>query len=332
MQDSVGQTIAGELRSRTLGRRIIELDSLRGLAAFIVIWHHFRLAFAVGEPTWWLRPFFAGHAAVTLFFVLSGYVLAIPYWRGKQSPYPVYLVRRFFRIYVPYAVAVFVAAAIARHFLNPDLPLTAWFRGNWNVPVTAKLIAKQLIVMPAGPQLNSAFWSLRYEVEMSIVFPLICWIILKTRWWTTLTVTLLLLCIGVHLDVHFPERGIVADFLIDTIAYAPCFVLGAMMSWKREAIANAYKRTPSWAKYLVLALTVIGYFDSHVTGPQLFAIPLASCAVIIFAQHSRVRRILITAIPEYLGRISYSMYLMHMPVLLVTLILLHGKVPFIALV
>jgi peptidoglycan/LPS O-acetylase OafA/YrhL len=332
MQDSPGPTAVDELRSRTPGRRIVELDALRGLAAFIVIWHHFRLCFVTGEPRWWLRPLFAGHAAVILFFVLSGYVLAIPYWRGKQTSYAVYVVRRFFRIYVPYAAAVFVAAVAARHFFAPDLPLTVWVQSNWHTPVTTKLLAKQLFEMPTGNQLNPAFWSLRYEIEMSIVFPLLCWLILRTRWWVTLAVTLSLLALGVYLDARFRERGVAVDFFIDTIAYAPCFILGALMSWKREFIEKTYERTPVWIKCVVLVLALIGYFDSHVTAPQLFAIPIAACAVLIFAQHSRARRLLITAIPEYLGRISYSMYLMHIPVLLVTLVLLYGRVPFLALV
>jgi peptidoglycan/LPS O-acetylase OafA/YrhL len=53
----------------------------------------------------------------------------------------------------------------------------------------------------------------------------------------------------------------------------------------------------------------------------------ASGAIIVFALHSRAQRWLDTPVPEYLGRISYSMYLTHGVVLFSMLILLAGRLP-----
>ncbi len=80
MPDGFQVEVAQALRERTYGQRILAFDSLRGLAAVVVVFCHFRLAFTNAPPAWFIWPLFAGHQAVTVFFVLSGYVLSLPYW------------------------------------------------------------------------------------------------------------------------------------------------------------------------------------------------------------------------------------------------------------
>jgi len=134
------------LQQRTAGERIFALDAVRGIAAFTVIWYHFRLAFESREPRWYFTPFFAGHQAVILFFVLSGYVLSIPYWRGGQKPYVQYLIRRLFRIYVPYVGAVLFAVTAAWHLSGAQLPLTPWFYKTWHTELTGRLLVQHLFM------------------------------------------------------------------------------------------------------------------------------------------------------------------------------------------
>lgn len=66
------------LQARSTGRRIYQLDALRGLAAVVVVAHHTRLVEHGLIPPWYLAPLFAGPEAVSLFFVLSGFVLSLP--------------------------------------------------------------------------------------------------------------------------------------------------------------------------------------------------------------------------------------------------------------
>jgi len=66
-------------------RRFHELDAIRGLAALMVVFSHFVLIWQIpwrDEPGFlsFLRyPFITGHEAVMLFFLLSGFVLSLPY-------------------------------------------------------------------------------------------------------------------------------------------------------------------------------------------------------------------------------------------------------------
>ena len=81
------------------GSRVEQLDSLRGLAAMSVVVSHHLLVFPAvfeafksktpgpDEALLLLPPvyiFWAGHCAVVLFFVLSGYVLSLPVFDGRQ--------------------------------------------------------------------------------------------------------------------------------------------------------------------------------------------------------------------------------------------------------
>ena len=93
-------------------RRFHELDALRGLAALTVVAHHLRLTISLVErpasAVWWeklllfgpLQIFWAGHEAVVFFFVLSGFVLSLPYFSQKRPlPYHLYLSKRILRAF-----------------------------------------------------------------------------------------------------------------------------------------------------------------------------------------------------------------------------------------
>ncbi len=87
-------------------RRFYELDSLRGVAALTVVLHHFsRICpenfthLLIRTP---LRLLLAGDQAVILFFLLSGFVLTLPYKKNTSLSYGPFLLRRVCRIYLPY--------------------------------------------------------------------------------------------------------------------------------------------------------------------------------------------------------------------------------------
>ncbi len=96
------------------GERWSSLDAVRGLAALTVVAHHGFAALPefwavyTGAPTSRLATIMAfsplhllweGHQAVLVFFVLSGFVLSLPYWQGNPPGYGTFLIRRFCRIY-----------------------------------------------------------------------------------------------------------------------------------------------------------------------------------------------------------------------------------------
>jgi len=321
--------------------RIDELDALRGLAAFVVIWCHFRFAFQDVIPNTPLsqlvRPLFAGHESVTLFFILSGFVLALPIWRGKQPAYPSYLVRRTFRIYVPFLAALALAAVGSWLFGQSQVPLTDWFHHTWSEPVTQRLLLAQLLI-PKDGQLNTAFWSLRYEMEMSILFPVICWLLLRLRWWGGL-VLIAALEASLRIITHL-QHGYEAEWMT-ALRWSEFFMMGAILSMKQQAIAAMFARIGPRTRVLLFLLSVglyYSYFLTWINGnipnvaPHDTLIGIGAVGLMLFAMYSpRVSRVLNHSLPRYLGQISYSMYLVHGTILFALLHLLYGKLPIVVI-
>ncbi|WP_260703159.1 acyltransferase family protein [Edaphobacter flagellatus] len=307
--------------------RITELDSLRGVAALTVVFYHGRCAFNPHEPAWYLRPFFAGHEAVILFFVLSGYVLSLPAWTQRTSAYPEYLIRRFSRIYLPYLAAAALSALGCWVFLGSRLPLTPWFYKTWQTPFSTHLVIQQ-ILMSTEPVWNTAFWSLRYEMEMSIVFPFLCWLISRTGRHSGVLLTCLLIGIA-----GFTNKGNLSGNSVALgFYYAIFFVAGAALARERGALENLLNRLPGWALWCALWLSLAVYWEAAAV-PRLsqreidLSIMLGACGLIQLVQQPRLRLGLRAAPAEYLGKISYSLYLVHGTVLFTELNLLYGRVP-----
>ena len=146
--------------------RILELDALRGLAAVTVMVGHCLILFPNYErPTRGishlaglnllkytpLALLTARHdAAVVLFFILSGFVLALPYLGSRTPRYPAFLVKRLLRLYPAYLVAVALAiagAALLGPARAPDL--SAWANAPWQDASGLGLIAEHAALLPS---------------------------------------------------------------------------------------------------------------------------------------------------------------------------------------
>ena len=136
--------------------RITELDSVRGIAAFTVLIHHCLLAIPVifnlyfshdvySAPAFMkflifspFHIFWNGHAAVILFFILSGFVLSISYYDHSRYNYPGYVVKRFFRLYIPYFVIITISALLLdfAHSNNGIDSFSVWFNKMWSKKIS----------------------------------------------------------------------------------------------------------------------------------------------------------------------------------------------------
>ena len=92
-------------------KRYEELDSLRGIAALIVLISHILFVFSTIENEIksnfsYLSPLWNGHSAVIMFFLLSGFVLSLPFEKNNKFSYPKYLIKRICRIYIPYILVL----------------------------------------------------------------------------------------------------------------------------------------------------------------------------------------------------------------------------------
>lgn len=329
-------------------RRFHELDSLRGIAALTVVLHHFSrilpeniLHFLIRTP---LRLLVAGHQAVILFFLLSGFVLTLPYKKKRRIDYISFLLKRVCRIYLPYLGALALAVLCDLSFPS-HLPSTNyWVNFTWSEPVTLRLLLQHILFLGNydWSQFNTAFWSLVYEMRISIFFPFLAITVLGFR-----TVWLVLLAAALSLSafplatlssstLHLVSPGAALDTTL-TLHYAAFFLIGSMMAKHLSAINRWYSRlTPTVVACLVLASLGIYCFSDassivqRISIPQhLFDWPIAAGAVvlIVLAINNRLfHTFLNSRATRYLGERSFSLYLVHGTILFILIHRFTGEI------
>ena len=129
MAELPGTTVAKPAGSSRITARITALDSLRGLAALIVVFHHIDNTLDLDGSNKTLGPIFHhsplrllidGRCAVMLFFVLSGFALSISI--GKNFNYWNYLIKRICRLMIPCVAGVLLAATAFLIILPKPIP------------------------------------------------------------------------------------------------------------------------------------------------------------------------------------------------------------------
>jgi len=329
--------------------RLQELDSLRGLAALSVAFSHHLIVLPVffletfNKPIWPnalkytpLHIFWSGHEAVVLFFIMSGFVLSLPFYAHKAGSYTQFLTRRFCRIYIPYIVSVVAAlmacALFSRHGVAD---LSFWFNLRWNEAVTWKDFWQHasLIGMFRCNEFNPVLWSLVHEARISLIFPFLMWLVMRLDWRVCLALSYAAAVCG----YAFETRPWVTIDLLHTCSYLPMFVVGIVLArWKDTLVSYVRKLSPPW-QYAQVALAVALYtYPSswaqvtkiHTAMVNDIAITAGAAMFVVLALSSTKMAGLLNLQPvKFLGKISYSFYLYHAIVMLTAIHLFFGRAP-----
>lgn len=306
-------------------RRIGALESLRGLAAAVVVVRHAFNALATSIPLQRavvespLAVLLNAQGAVQLFFVLSGYVLAGSLARGHSGVDVVqFLTKRVFRIHPPYLAGLGLAwlASFAYTVPGPGHATSPWI----GLYARVHLDLGQLVASLGFP--GSAFhqlpvgWTLRVEMIYSLLLPVLFLLAVRTHWglllagcaaalvWGEGQAPRYALDFGLGIAAHL-ERERLGRWLGGAPRAAPAAVLAGSL---------ALFCAPVWLGWSRPALGVLaGGFDrASVAVSGIGALGLVVCG----AQVAGVQRALSAAPLLFLGRISYSLYLTHFTVLL----------------
>ena len=173
----------------TPGRRLIpQIDGLRFVAISVVFYYHIahRLVLSgagTGQPSSLLQSLMStGNYGVELFFVISGFVLALPYIRarladGKAVSLRAYYLRRLTRLEPPYIVFL-----IALFVLDLVLGLGTG-QGLWRHLLAGLVYQHNLVYGFLNPVMGVA-WSLEVEVQFYVLTPLLLHGFLRANPWT----------------------------------------------------------------------------------------------------------------------------------------------------
>jgi peptidoglycan/LPS O-acetylase OafA/YrhL len=321
------------LSSRDAAARPPQLRALTGLRFFaalqVIVFHCSRWR---QWPAWapLRNAAGAGYVAVSLFFVLSGFILTYAH-AGPEAP-PIdrraFYVNRFARIYPAYAFALLLAAPMfAVHTFRVEGPAAVLEQG------TAVALLLQAHVPAFAMAWNPPAWSLSAEAFFYLLFPLVAPRLARCRVSTALGVGAA--CYGAALalplaylyfapDAPVPASSESQAFWLNELRYGPLvrfpeFVLGIVagrlyldMGAPRDSARWTWPAAASLA-VLFVALgcsPAIPYVVLHngVLAP-VFALLVTSLA----AGGGAIARVLASRPLVALGDASYSLYVLHLP-------------------
>lgn len=301
-------------------RRVAWLDGVRGAAAVFVVLHHIWLStwsdFPRNAGPWWVEPLLYGHLAVAVFIVVSGYSLALgPLRRGWELPLGRFLTRRAWRILPPYWTALVVSTVVVGVLIQSQLPATTLGKG-----FLVHGLLLQDVFGSFSP--NGAFWSIAVEWQVYFCFPLMLWLARRHALATAVLVT-----VAVVVVAHLLAIAVAPLSRIDhlTPQFLALFALGVLAAdlGQRDLSATVRRRL-RWAAIAGLVILVAAalaagsiWMVAQFFWVDLFFGTVVACGLVLMSAGGlgALRRVLSSRIGATTGAFSYSLYLMHVPIL-----------------
>ena len=273
-----------------------------------------------------LHLLWAGTEAVYVFFVLSGLVLARSVIRGHPFDWRAYFPSRLARLYLPVLGAVGFAA------LTILIVPRAGAESSWVMfhPASYSLqTAFQDVTLVGGTSnVVTPLWSLQWEVLFSLLLPIFI-VIARGRWLAaTVSACLALTAVGYSTGILF-------------VAFMPMFAIGVAIAYQWDRIERTSTvistRRGGWLAWPIALLAALLMICSYwllypIVGDSapilVWTRPLvvsgAVIVVIAAAVWPPLRRLLAWRPFHWLGLISFSLYLVHDPIIVATAFLLDG--------
>ncbi len=297
------------------------IDAIRGYAILMVIGVHTSHLFNdISAPLATVAA--QGARGVQLFFIVSALALCFSWTTRNEGAGPFY-VRRFFRIAPMFWLAIIFYVWLygtGPRFFAPDgigsrqIAMTALFlHGLWPDTISS--------VVPGG-------WSVADEMIFYALFPFFVLSLARARWRTVLIVAAVAIVLGAQISRLIPIFSYLMPKSFDDLAGAyvyywfvrqlPCFIFGIMLyKWSVERPPAS----PATAAALCMVSIVLMVAVSFLEGVR-FVLPLGIqttygliFALFVFSLMSWKSSPLINPVAIWIGKVSYSAYLIHFAIL-----------------
>jgi peptidoglycan/LPS O-acetylase OafA/YrhL len=252
---------------------------------------------------------------VQTFFVLSGFVLARTYARTVWNRRSLgrFATARFARIYPVY----FFSLIVLSPFIVEMLATPVWTAAQRIGLLTNYLFVLQGWTGSLGVGWNTPAWSLTCEFFFYLWFPLLFAVLHNARWRAISAA----MAVSIAMPIVFDHAGVpwnwkpiyhLADFIAG-IAAARIFTLleGSRWWWNRGYWL--YLPALIFGGWLIIHPAVV---DGTVADLNTYLRPLNVALLVGFAlSGGTLARLLSTRLADFLGKASYSMYVLHVPIL-----------------
>ncbi len=308
-------------------RRLDFIDALRGLSCLWVCFCHveqywcasYRPAFSENFTEAVLsRLASTGAAGVDIFIVLSGFCLYWPLIQTSRAPNPLsnkkFFIRRSLRLLPVYYVALSLCIVLALVPVTQKLVVPNPI--NW-VDITTHFLLLQTFSSSTVGSINGSFWSLALEWQLYLFFPLAVFLVRKTRISYLLVLALLFSLatwyvsdqlLGVHIYGLLPARF---------VQFAMGMIAADIVRWQSRRFLIRF------AVYM-LPILPVAMLSSSLNYSETLRIACWGLAAVELV-------VVLSLLPESIfksawrmgllariGVISYSIYLLQQPFLLLT--------------
>ncbi|MCB1089148.1 MAG: acyltransferase, partial [Verrucomicrobiae bacterium] len=265
-------------------------------------------------------PLFDAKAAVTLFFVLSGYVLTLSIRREPVSfrGYANFGIRRVLRLYPMHFAATLLAMAVLfwvrknGGFLQglPEGMDPGFLHTSGNQ--TTQWLRQLTLVMPGMDSnfANPPVWTLMTEAKVAIVFPFIAWGVLRLPPWFGIAMVSLLVLGSDWLDHH----------TVGTVALLGQFGLGALIARLPADTFAPFGRW-KWITWSLISLVLYSAVHFRYSVPNVWIAyylgSFGAAGIIIASIKWDSLNQKLTALQRFFrADISYGLYILHFPIML----------------
>ncbi len=331
--------------------RIPGADGLRALACLLVVWHHTTQRFNPENSAGWIQSihFFGmrGEVGVSLFFVLSGCLLSLPFWNSfvnadRLPSLSKYAINRAARIIPAYWFNLVFCTVVAIWVFDQNI--------NWWRFISGLLFINSYHYSSFFPaELNGPLWSIGLEVSCYLLLPIVLFAIIKTT--KSISVAIFGMAIWIF-GLQLLNPVIINNFMTDD----------KLKGWQYGLTGGAKQWLPYWnigsfftqflcgslaaliiitlrsrgtiksrtfdllfiifaivAIWLVALRLVPGAPDDFTKQPYLapfYAILMAG-AIVSAAFSSQIYRLLDNKLFSWIAKLSFSIYLWHMFIIVI---------------
>lgn len=304
--DSTGQILPARVES---------LDALRLLAALAVFVQHFMAIMGISSPRWLSHGPLDSQAAVTLFFVLSGYVLARSISRETLSvaSYLRFGIRRVLRLYPLYWSALLMAFVIYMWILhNGGLQVQSEFIPGIFASGEVQWRQWLLHLLMVDGRIDHTFaippiWTLLVEARIAVIFPLVVWVLNRASWASA----------GIAWACLVAASGWLEDHHLGLISLLGEFVVGILLAkvpygaWRFGA-----RGWPVFFMMSLLLFSAIVFRFSH-KWPAQYTCAIGAAGLVVCAIHWNRCHQLLSGLQKLLRvDLSYGVYILHYPLMI----------------
>lgn len=315
-------------------KRYPALDAMRGIAALTVMMSHILQNLRDSPYGSFVRgmidplpmsPVIWGTAPVMFFFVLSGFVLSLSPDGHYKERFFGFWIKRIIRIWVPYVVALSAFAALNVSTSGFDGGEYGLARTNFRAPFEWSDFLKNvaLIFFDFPNHYLGVTWTLVHEMRISLIFPILLIVFWSRPWFVTLFSALTLFYSG-----HFlldRANGSPYDLsLYNTMYISGMFGFGILAARCRADISRMMAGWTRSVRGFVIVVSVSlylgGIWDLRISLLPWYPIGIVfGCFGLICLgfTSSGINWVVHSRCSQWLGRVSYSLYLWHPAVLMV---------------